>query len=143
GQLFWSFQGHIPGFAAWLDSLHRREPPFYQVGTSFWLPLDGQRQPHGIVLVVSTGDSSSAEHKAATAVRAAIRTAVRELRAMGRTERLLIALPGFRVGQGGDQKQRLHSARIQVATAQEELQRHENVDVAFVLYTPTLYPIYL
>jgi hypothetical protein len=143
GQLFWSFQQHIPGFANWLDSLYKDAPPFYEVGTAFWLPLDPQRRPHGVSLVISTGDSSSAEHKAAQAVRGALRSAVRELRALGKTERLLIALPGFRVGQGGDRQHRLRSARVQVATAQEELENLPGVDVAFVLYTPTLYQIYL
>jgi hypothetical protein len=148
GQLYWSFQERIPGFAEWLDSLRAplltdAERNLYEVGTSFWMPLDGQRQPHGVALVIAGGDTSSAEHKAALAVRGALRRAVSELRALGRTDRLLIALPGFRVGQGGDRQQRLRSARVQVATAQEELERLPGVDVAFVLYTPTLYQIYL
>lgn len=141
GQIYWSFEEHIPGFAEYLASL--RTGALYEVGTSFWMPLDPARQPHGVALVIATGDTTSAEHKAALSVRGALRRAVSELRALGKTERLLIALPGFRVGQGGDRRQRLSSARVQIATAQEELENLPGVDVAFVLYTPTLYQIYL
>src|SRR5262249_60435050 len=97
-----------------------------------------------IVVVVSAARGSTSEGKAAIAVRAALTTAVTRLREeRGPSERLLIALPAFRVGLGGDRGQRLRSARVQVATALEVLGELENVDAVFVTYTHTLYRIFL
>jgi hypothetical protein len=81
--------------------------------------------------------------KPGVAVRNAVTAAVENLRAAGRKGRLLVALPAFRVGRGGDYRQRLHSARAQVQAAREVLGRLEGVDVAFVTYTPALYRIFL
>ena len=96
-------------------------------------------------MVVSTGGGPrTAEDKAAVAVRAALDEAVRRLREdLGATGRLLIALPTFRVGMGGDRGRRLQSARVQIAAALETLDSHEDVDAVFVAYTPTLYHIFL
>jgi hypothetical protein len=142
GNLYSSFRAHVAGFAPWFAELARRESQRCQVGDTFWLELHGQRRPHGIVVVVSTG-RGDVQDKAGTAVRGAFSTAVERLRAMGRTERLLIALPAFRVGMGGDRRQRLHSARLQVAAALDVLKQHANADAVFLTYTPTLYHIFL
>ncbi|MFO0878744.1 MAG: SIR2 family protein [Gemmataceae bacterium] len=142
GNLYSSFERCVPGFRPWYRSLRRnREEPF-AVGTTFWMPLEPARRPQGVVVVVSTGRSSD-EDKAGTAVRRAIDRAVRELRTAGRRDRLLIALPGFRLGMGGDHYQRLASAQSQVYAAKAALQDHEGVDVAFLTYTPALYRIFL
>jgi hypothetical protein len=142
GNLYSSFRAHVPGFAPWYLELGRREASRCRVGDTFWLELDRERRPYGVVVVASTG-KGDVEDKAGTAVRAAFTTAVERLRAMGHTGRRLIALPAFRVGMGGDRSQRLHSARLQIAAALDVLQRHADADAVFVTYTPTLYHIFL
>ena len=142
GNLFSSFRAHVPGFAPWYIELARREAPRCTVGDTFWLELDRRHRPHGVVVVVSTGRGDVPD-KAGAAVRASFTTAVERLRAMGHNERLLIALPAFRVGMGGDRRQRLHSARLQVAAALDVLQQHDRADAVFLTYTPTLYQIFL
>src|SRR6478735_3366727 len=100
--------------------------------------------PLGVVTVVSTGGPASVEDKASIAVRAALTTAFRELRAVrSEAEHLLIALPAFRMGKGGDKRQRLRSARAQIAAARDFLAGHDGVDVAFIPYTTPLYQIFL
>jgi hypothetical protein len=144
GNLYPAFRDNVPGFAGWFASLWppRGEP--YPVGSAFWLDLSGPQKPFGVVAVASTGGDQTEEDKATLAVRAALDTAVPQLRRrLGQTERLLVALPAFRVGGGGDRHQRLRSARVQVRAALDGLRRHPGVDVAFILYTPTLYHIYL
>jgi O-acetyl-ADP-ribose deacetylase (regulator of RNase III) len=144
GNLYSAFQANVPAFAGWYDGLCREHGRRCGVGDAFWLTLDPARRPHGLVLVVSTGGSSAVPDRAGRAVRAALTTAVQRLREeLGRTGRLLIALPTFRVGQGGDRRQRLQSARDQVAAALEVLGRHADVDAAFVPYTATLHQIFL
>ncbi|MFO0930393.1 MAG: SIR2 family protein [Gemmataceae bacterium] len=142
GNLCSSFEANIPEFGPWFAGLARSTPLPCPVGSTFWLPLGAGRQPGGIVLVVSTG-RDPLPNKAGAAVRVAINRAVAELRQAGRTDRLLIALPAFRVGKGGDHAQRLASALAQVQAATEALRDHPNVDVAFIPYTPTLYRIFL
>ena len=143
GNLYSAFQHHIPGFADWYATVRRGLTAPCAPGDSFWMPLDREQAPHGIVVVVATARGSTSEDKAAIAVRSALTTAVERLRSAGRKERLLIALPAFRVGLGGDRGQRLRSARVQVATALEVLDGLDNVDAVFVAYTHTLYRIFL
>ncbi len=69
--------------------------------------------------------------------------AVEELRATRPEARLLIALPAFRVGRGGDRGNPMFSARAQIQAAVSTLQEVPNVDVAFVTYTPALYRVFL
>ena len=144
GNLYSSFEAHFPAFAPWYAGLRGGDDPDHRVGDAFWLTLDAKRKPHGIVVVVSTGGGPSAEDKAAVAVRVALDEAVRRLRdELGVAGRLLVALPTFRVGGGGDRGRRLQSARVQIAAAREALDRLTDVDAAFVAYTPTLYHIFL
>jgi hypothetical protein len=144
GSLYSAFKTQVPGFEGWYAELRAQQAGrTLPVGSSFWMPLPGKGPPHGVVVVVSTGGERTTEDKAGIAVRAALTTAVEELRRQGCTGRLLIALPAFRVGRGGDRQQRLRSARVQVAAASEVLADLPQVDAVFVTYTPTLYQIFL
>jgi hypothetical protein len=144
GNLFSAFAQHVPGFGAWLASVRRGFDRPCVAGDSFWMPLDKDRAPHGVVVTVAAARGAAGEDKAATAVRAALTTAVARLRnEVGLKERLLIALPAFRVGMGGDRGQRLRSALVQVTTALEVLDGLDDVDAVFVTYTHTLYRIFL
>jgi hypothetical protein len=144
GNLYSAFAANVPGFAAWYD---RQRPPqgqLREVGDTLWMPLDEAALPRGIVAVVSTGGPRTTEDKAALAVRAALTTAVRELRALyGDKEHLLIALPTFRMGKGGDRQQRLRSARAQINAARAFLAANDGIDVAFIAYTVPLYQMLL
>jgi hypothetical protein len=142
GNLHPVFAHHLPDFAR----LYAALPRPCQVGDSFWLPLPGDRSPRGVVVVAATGGgrSLSRPEKARLAVQAALDRAVEELRKLvPPPQRLLIALPTFRQGMGGDQTIRLQSARVQIATARETLQKHAGADVAFVPYTAGSYRIFL
>jgi hypothetical protein len=143
GNLYSAFQANVPAFPAWFDELRHRSGTDNKVGDTFWLTLDLVRRPHGLVVTVSTG-SSTIEDKAGRAVRAALTTAVDRLRGeLGRRERLLIGLPAFRVGRGGDHRQRLQSARQQIAAALDTLASMQDVDAVIVTYTTPLYQIFL
>lgn len=143
GTLYASFQANVPGFAAWYDGLREQHDPLPSAGTAFALPLYADRPPYFVVAVASTGGPGSAEDKADLAVRSALKLTVERLRAAGRTGRLLVALPAFRVGGGGDRRQRLRSATVQVSAARDFLAENPDVDVAFVTYTPSVYRIFL
>jgi O-acetyl-ADP-ribose deacetylase (regulator of RNase III) len=144
GSLYSAFATKVPGFAAWYEQQRPKQGQLREVGDAFWMPLNSGQMPFGVVTVVSTGGPASTEDKASIAVRSALTTAVRELRAVrGETEHLLIALPAFRMGKGGDRRQRLRSARAQIAAARDFLDQHDGVDVAFIPYTTTLYQIFL
>src|SRR5262245_1848116 len=142
GDLCSSFEAHVPGFAEFFAHLRRSPTLPCPVGSTFWMPLDGRARPHGVVVVVTTG-GDRVDDKAGLAVRNALTEALTRLRASGHAPRLLIALPAFRVGKGGDHRQRLQSARAQVAAARETLDRMEGVDAVFLTYTPALYRISL
>ena len=144
GALYPSFRDHVPGFAAWFDELGRTRGGDCNIGDTFWLSLGASRRPHGIVVVVSAGGPRTEEDKAFIAVRAAVDTAVPRLREqLGPQVRLLIALPAFRTGMGGDRDQRLRSARAQVQATLEALERHPGVDLAVITYTASIYQIFL
>jgi hypothetical protein len=144
GNLYSAFAAHVPGFAEWFDHLREQHPEPCRVGDAFWMPLDTGQKPLGVVAVVSIGESATHEDKAGIAVRSALTTAIRQLRAARRKdERLLIALPTFRVGKGGDDQERLRSARAQIAAAAKFLAENDGVDVAFIPYTVPLYQIFL
>lgn len=133
----------MPGFAQWYDQLRRQQELPREVGEAFWMPLSTEHMPFGVVTVVSTGQRGAGEDKAALAVRSALTVALRELRAVHGAEHLLIALPAFRLGKGGDRRQRLRSARAQIDAARQFLAENEGVDVAFIPYTTPLYHIFL
>ncbi len=143
GNLYSAFAAHVPGFAQWYDQLRRQQELPREVGEAFWMPLSTEHMPFGVVTVVSTGQRGAGEDKAALAVRSALTVALRELRAVHGAEHLLIALPAFRLGKGGDRRQRLRSARAQIDAARQFLAENEGVDVAFIPYTTPLYHIFL
>src|SRR5262245_33831873 len=97
GNLCSSFEANVPAFAAWYRELRKGQSLPVPVGSTYWLPLDVTRKPRGIVVAVSTGRDALAD-KAGVSVGNAIDTAVARLREPGRQDRLLIALPAFRVG---------------------------------------------
>jgi O-acetyl-ADP-ribose deacetylase (regulator of RNase III) len=143
GTLYASFREHVPGFAAWYADLRASHAPLPEAGGAFAMPLHADRRPYFVVVVASTGGPATEEDKAALAVRAALGLAVERLRGAGRTDRLLIALPAFRVGAGGDRRQQLRSAKVQVAAARQFMTDHTGVDVAFVTYNRSLYRVFL
>jgi O-acetyl-ADP-ribose deacetylase (regulator of RNase III) len=143
GTLYASFREHVPGFAAWYADLRSRHAPLSGVGGAFAMPLHADRRPYFVVVVASTGGPATDEDKAAIAVRAALSLAVKRLRAAGRTGRVLVALPAFRVGAGGDRRQQLRSAKVQVAAARDFLADDPGVDAAFITYNPSLYRVFL
>ncbi len=139
GHLYPAFRDRVPTFA----EQYRDLPRPARVGDTFWLPLpdDGVRQ--GVVVVAATGRSDeSLEDKARRVVRSAVNAAsARVSRKPG--ERPLIALPTFRIGLGGDKWHPDRSARAQVQGAREALADKDDVDVAFVCYTPANYRVFL
>lgn len=144
GNLYSAFAANVPGFVAWYDRQRPKSGHVLEVGDAFWMPLDKNALPRGVVTVVSTGGPQTIEDKAALAVRAALTTAVRELRAaFGDKEHFLIALPTFRMGKGGDRRQRLRSARAQIGAATAFLADNDGVDVAFIAYSVPHYQICL
>ncbi len=142
GNLYPAFARHVPGFAELYEAL----PPACAIGDAFWLPLSGEGQPRGVVVVAAAGGgrSLSPEEKGRRAVRGALTTAIDELRqSLPEPRRLLIALPTFRLGMGGDRNARLASARAQLAAAAEVLATRPAVDVAFIPYTTDSYHVFL
>jgi hypothetical protein len=142
GNLYPAFASHIPGFAELFAALPR---PCH-IGDTFWLPLAGPGQPRGVVVVAAAGGTRTLgrEKKITLSVRQALSRAIEALRqVVPPHERLLVALPTFRQGLGGDQNARLASARAQIATVHEVLQQQAGVDVVFVTYTADSYRIFL
>jgi O-acetyl-ADP-ribose deacetylase (regulator of RNase III) len=142
GHLFPAFKANVPGFATLAKDL----PASCAIGDAFWVRLSGDRKPRGVVVVAAAGGGRtlSREQKTQLAVRNALETAIAELRKiLPAGERLLIALPTFRQGVGGDRNVRHQSARLQIAAAHDVLQAHADVDAAFVTYTADSYRIYL
>jgi hypothetical protein len=142
GELYSSFKENVPGFDEWYGRVRGEQTIPIDLGRTFWMPLSPDRKPHGVVVVVSTGGGAEPD-KAGLAVRNSVTTAVERLRDSGRTDRLLIALPTFRLGRGGDRNRQLRSARTQIQAAAETLKDHPAVDVAFIPYTASLYRIFL
>jgi hypothetical protein len=143
GNLYSAFAAHVPGFAEWFDQLRRQHPERGQVGEAFWMPLETGHKPLGVIAVISIGEAPTGEDKGGLAVRSALTTAFRQLRAGAEDERLLIVLPTFRVGKGGHHQERLRSARAQIEAAGTFLAENDGVDVAFIPYTAPLYQIFL
>jgi hypothetical protein len=145
GDLYPAFLKHVAGFALAFGNLADKHAPC-RVGDAFWLPMPGPALPRGVVVVAATGRSPGADfaQKSQLAVENALETAIAALRKVtSKDDRLLIALPTFRQGQGGDRHRRLESGQAQIAAAEKVLKRHAKVDVAFVTYTADSYQIYL
>jgi O-acetyl-ADP-ribose deacetylase (regulator of RNase III) len=142
GSLYPAFSQGFPSFSSWHDALRQKHGGRCQVGDAYWCDLLSDTKPHGLVVIVATGGPRTDEDKAHIAVRAAIDAAVHHLRKT-RAGRLLIGLPAFRIGMGGDRNDRLRSAKAQVEAAFDALGRHADVDVVFLCYTPAVYQIFL
>ena len=157
GEMLSAFDKHYPGVTAQWEAMRAQEAAetnrrHFDYGESFWIPLDEEHAPHGVV-VVATGGTHEAireEHAERLTVIGAVREAVRQLRAreerLGKpSARLLVALPAFRIGRGGSREKDMKAALPQVLAAREALDenRHAGVDVVFVTYTPRHYQIFL
>jgi O-acetyl-ADP-ribose deacetylase (regulator of RNase III) len=145
GFLYSAFQRNVPGFEEKYAELGKQHGRSCQVGDAFWLPLecaDGGK-PRGVVVTPAAGDGPTRHEKRPTAAAAALKTAVEHLRSATGDERLLIALPTFGFGLGGDRRRRLESAKAQMIAAHQVLQSHSNVDAAFVAYTADAYEVLL
>jgi len=123
-----------------------------EIGDVWWLPLETEAKPRGIVLSVCTGPASTLTRREMRSlpVKAAIREAMTNLRASGATHRLLIGLPLMRLGKGGDIRDPLGSVQDQIAaarTALDELAQSDlwqsGADVAFAAFTYDHYQVAL
>ncbi len=88
----------------------------------------------------------AAREQGRRAVARAVEVAVRQLRLRHPSpQRLLVALPTMLMGHGGDRRKAIASARIQIEAVYTVLDEpeQENVDVAFLTYTPSLYDTFL
>lgn len=143
GDLYSSFAAHVPDFADGLEQVRSRVGRL-DLGDTEWLPLRAGGKPAGVVITVATRRDATPRDAGLVAGNA-VRRAVVELRKAGHNGRLLIGLPAFRLGMGGDRWRRFESARAQVRAVADLLKDDScrDVDVAFVAYTPALYRIYL
>lgn len=142
GNLYPAFARRYPDFARAYAALSRPR----ELGEAVWIELPGGDQPAGVVVTVAAGGGHEVDRgtKARDAVVNALTTSIAELRRKRPApERLLIALPGFRLGMGGDRNIRLESARTQIQAAHSVLARHPGVDVAFVCYAREVYRVFL
>jgi len=123
-----------------------------EIGDVWWLPLETEAKPKGVVLSVCTGTASVLTRKQMRSlpVKAAIREAVTHLRALGTTDRLLIGLPLMRLGKGGDSRDPLESVRDQIAAARTALDGlmqsdlwQTGCDVVFAAFTYDHYQVTL
>lgn len=147
GHLYSSFKKHLPEFIRRYRAEARGHRPC-EVGDTLWVELPERHRPRGVVVVAATGHTDYPyEEVPGLVVERAIARAVEGLQQRGRkeNERLLVALPAFRMGAGGRWDQELQSARLQLRRAREMLDRPEfgDVDVAFIVYTPQIYQTYL
>jgi O-acetyl-ADP-ribose deacetylase (regulator of RNase III) len=146
GYLYSAFQRNVPGFENEFAKLGKAHRGSSRVGDAFWLPLANPPggKPRGIVVTPAAGQGSARHEKRPKAVAAALKTAVENLRRGVKShERLLIALPTFGFGLGGDRRRRLESARAQMSAAQETLQTVADADAVFVAYTADSYEVLL
>ena len=157
GELTPAFDKHYPGVTAQWEAMRAQKAeettrPHFDYGESFWIPLGEEHAPYGVVVVAAGGKHSVTPQDQAErqAVIGAVREAARRLREreqhLGKTpERLLIALPGLRIGRGGSREKDMAAALSEVQAAREVLDEegHEGVDVVFVTFTPRHYQIFL
>jgi hypothetical protein len=132
----------------------RRDARKQNPDSPLWVDLDHPHPSHpvGIVYVQNFVRGNGEGHPAASMVRDAVDTAVVNLQrlagerpesASGSPERFLIALIGFRMGAGGDASDRIESAKCQVKAAYDAIDRHRNIDIAFVLDDRAKHEIFL
>lgn len=124
------------GFERWYAE--RRAEPRRPVGETDWLAPTATRP--GLVLVRAVGghDTRAPGPRAAAVLERSLARAVDELRAGGRAGPLLLLVPAVLIGQGGGHRERLEVARRSIAAAAAFVADHPDVDVAFVLFSPTV-----
>jgi O-acetyl-ADP-ribose deacetylase (regulator of RNase III) len=154
GHLYAPFAERFAWFAAALArAVPSERPPDVgcAVGHAFCLEPPAGKGP-AVVAVVSAIDGVvgtatpgrlTADDCAEKAVKGALAVAHEHLRKHPGPGRRLVALPSFRLGLGGDRRDRLRSARTQVRAALECLKAMPGVDVAFVPFTPDNHQIFL
>lgn len=140
GNLYPAFARRFPAFVKGYDALTAPG----EVGDAHWLPLGGDL-PAGVVVGVAAGGGHEIDRvtKARDTVIHSVQVAVANLRRERPHERLLIALPTFRLGMGGDRHQRMASARTQLEAAARAVRDAPDVDVAFVAYSSEVYRVFL
>lgn len=146
GFLYSAFQRNVAGFEEAFSRLGETHGGRCQVGDAFWLPLPNRAglKPKGVVVTPSAGRGPSPEEKRPAAVAAALTTAVEHLPRPGKGDSsLLVALPTFGFGLGGDRWRRMESGRSQLLAADNILKKHPQLSVAFVAYTADSYQVLL
>lgn len=157
GELTPAFDKHYPGVTAQWEAMRAQKAeettrPHFDYGELFWIPLGEEHAPYGVVVVAAGGKHSVTPQDQAErqAVIGAVREAARRLREreqhLGKTpERLLIALPAFRIGRGGSREKDMAAAVSEVQAARDALdeEEHAGIDVVFVTFTPRHYQIFL
>ena len=154
GHLFGPFAERFPWFAAAYAAAVpgvRAGGVGCAVGHAFCLEPPSGKGP-AIVTVASAIDKAlgtstkgrlTPDDCAERAVQGALDVALKYLQKHPGGGRRLVALPTFRLGMGGDRRDRLRSARTQVRVALECLKTMPGVDVAFVPFTPDNHQIFL
>ncbi len=143
GQLASAFFANVPGFEALYEELGgRARASKPQAGDTFWIELAGKR-PAGVVVTIATGRALPRSERARVAVTNALCCAADHLARRGIAKPWLIALPTFLTGDGGARHDRLTVAEPQVEAAEEFLDAHDDVDVAFVPYVDSNYQVWL
>lgn len=156
GHMHEAFCRHIPGFeAAYAQARqdagltdHRRR---LSAGETFWVPfLRGASvkkwELQGVAVVCVIERDLPHETLNQKIVTAAIDEAARHLRSNPDGKRWLVAIPGLRMGAALAFRQgmaeRGQAAQAQVKAAREALTARDDLDVAFVAYTPDIYHLY-
>ncbi len=156
GHLYESFRRHVPGFdAAYAQG--RTDAGLSDgrrlfAGKTFWLSLpheedgSGSRSLRGIVVVGVIGGGLSWEALNRKIVTAAIDMAAHHLGPPPNGRRWLVAIPGLSMGAAltsqAAWRRRAEAARAQIEAAREALTARDDLDVAFVAYTPDIYHLY-
>ena len=159
GHLWAAFCRHVPGFkAAYAQALRYKGIPEKRrllAGETFWVPLPlgnqhRDRAPRGVVVVGVLGRNLIRGTLNREIVIAAIKTAASRLEPAADGRRLLVAMPGLRMGAALRRRQepeatwraRTVAAKAQAEAAREALTLRDDLDAAFVAYTPDIYHLY-
>lgn len=156
GHLWAAFCRHVSGFeAAYTRALQSKGISSGRrlfAGETLWVPLPPDKQNEGralqgVVVIGVIGRDRALNRKI---VMAAIEAAAYHLKSASDGGRLLVAIPGLRMGAALAQRQeseeshreRVEAARAQMEAAWEAIAARDDLDVAFVAYTPDIYHLY-
>jgi len=156
GHLHAAFCLHVPGFqAAYAQALRSKGISSGRrlfAGETLWVPLPPDEQNRGralqgVVVGGVIGRDITLNRKIVTA---AIKAAAHHLEPASDGGRLLVAMPGLRMGAALAQRQeseaghreRVEAARAQMEAAREAITARDDLDIAFVAYTPDIYHLY-